>query len=649
MREPFLIIEKMNAMPSRKNIFVITFLFAVLLSLSSNIKAQNSVLINFGSNTCSGSYDASFSLIKNPLTSTPILLCNCDLSNQLVDYFNVFVAYNPKNNKVYIADIRNGIETKIWVLDVGLPGDMQCPSSIPVNPTYSYSYISNNFEFDNNGDLWSFSNYNPSTGQCNLDKFDVNTGEVLNTRVLQFPGGNYPNTIESGDLCILPNGRMFATLGYGPSRLFEITNYSTSTNASANFLSYIPKDCYGIAYINGVLEIAGNDFFQGCYYFDYNISSGRLGAEKAFQVGNSPIDNTSVTPAIGCTKQLLNATQINSNTYDLTYEIHLENMGNMIMNHTDLKDDLGIVFGANNVSNVHTSFVSGANANGFTLNPNYNGTTVTSILNPNQDLPNKIFNNPNYFFKVLLQCRVTNLQSGVVYLNSATCKGDVGSNTNFSLVEVTDSSNNGDYTVVDPNKNGISNEPLENIPTPFTMGALPVKFISITAKLITDKSSKLNWKVATPMINAALFSIEFSQNALNWNSLGTLMISDYNKGDYEFIHSAIPVGNLFYRIKQIDIDGSFIYSKIVFLQNALGENNYLIYPNPSSAVLTIAAGTITEKVQVKLYDALGRLIWNQFFRNPVVKINTTQLPDGSYFLNIIDEKNSLMKKIIIKH
>ena len=111
MREPFLIIEKMNAMPSRKNIFVITFLFAVLLSLSSNIKAQNSVLINFGSNTCSGSYDASFSLIKNPLTSTPILLCNCDLSNQLVDYFNVFVAYNPKNNKVYIA----GVTSTSWM------------------------------------------------------------------------------------------------------------------------------------------------------------------------------------------------------------------------------------------------------------------------------------------------------------------------------------------------------------------------------------------------------------------------------------------------------------------------------------------------------------------------------------------------------
>ena len=98
-----------------------------------------------------------------------------------------------------------------WIWD--LPANITCPPVIDSMPDHTYSYISNNFEFDNNGDLWSFSNYNDTTGQCNMDKFDVNTGNVINTRLVQFPAGNFPTSISSGDFTILPNGRMFATLG----------------------------------------------------------------------------------------------------------------------------------------------------------------------------------------------------------------------------------------------------------------------------------------------------------------------------------------------------------------------------------------------------------------------------------------------------
>src|SRR5205085_358924 len=148
---------------------------------------------------------------------------------------------------------------------------------------YAYSYVSNNFEFDNNGDLWSLTNYNNVTGECNMDKFDVSTGAVINTRPLKFPAGNFPTTISSGDLTILPNGRMFATLGSNPSRLYEITNYSsTTTNATATYLTTLPQNCFGIAYLNGQLEITGFNFL-GCYYYDYNIATNFLGNAKNFQ------------------------------------------------------------------------------------------------------------------------------------------------------------------------------------------------------------------------------------------------------------------------------------------------------------------------------------------------------------------------------
>src|SRR5215203_2294932 len=83
--------------------------------------AQNSVLINFGSSTCYNSAAPFFSLLNNPLSGFPTMLAGCDMIGRVPNISNVFIAYNPKNNKVYVADVRTLTSTRIWVLDMGLP------------------------------------------------------------------------------------------------------------------------------------------------------------------------------------------------------------------------------------------------------------------------------------------------------------------------------------------------------------------------------------------------------------------------------------------------------------------------------------------------------------------------------------------------
>ncbi len=631
-----------------KNSFAI--FFPILFLLFGNLYAQHSVLINFGSNTCNTSFTPSFSLIQNPLSTNPVLLSNCDMSQQQSDIFAVFVAYNPKNNKVYIADIRSGVDTKIWVLDVGLPNSIGCPINIPVTPTYSYSYVSNNFEFDNNGDLWSFSNYNAATGQCNLDKFEVTTGQVINTRILQFPTGNFPNTINSGDLCILPNGRMFATLGAGPSRLYEITNYNTTSSASATFLTTLPKDCYGIAYLNGILEVSGNDFNGSCYFFDYDISSGVLGTEKPFQVNNSPIDNTSFSPSVGCTKRLLNVTRVNRATYDLTYEIHIENMGNVVLNNVTVTDDLGAAFGPANISNVHTQFVTGNNNVGLILNPLFNGTTVTSVLFDDQYLPNKILNNNNYYANILVNCRVTNIQDGLTYYNSATAIGKIGSSVNNTSIIISDSSNNGDNNAIDPNYNGNPTEYAENIPTPFSITLLPVKFIDVVASMTNKTTSLIKWNVAIPMLNSHYFTIEYSTNAINWSTVDTIQITNLNQPQFSYTHFNLPYGKIFYRIKETDLDGRYDYSKIASVRNENKNITYEAYPNPADQYLFINSSHLpSNKISVEVFDAIGKRVSNLNTETSRFFINTSGLAEGIYMLKIKQENTVEYRKIYVKH
>ena len=630
-------------------IFFKSLFFMQIIFNANLLFAQNSVLINFGTDNCTNPNNPSFSLINNPLSSAPTLLSNCDMHLQQPDISSVFVAYNPKNNKVYVSDIRNGTDTKIWVLDIGLPNDIGCPINIPIAPTYSYNYISNNFEFDNNGNLWSFSNYDNTTGQCSLDMFDVNTGLIINTRILQFPIGNFPNTILSGDLCILPNGRMFATLGTGPSKLFEIKNYDLAT-PSIDFLSNIPMECYGIAYLNGILEITGSDFVNACYYYKYDISTNQLSVDAPFQVNGSPIDNSSITPAIGCTNNLINAVIVDSNTYDLMYEIYIENKGNVSLNKIDLIDNLGATFGPLNISNVQTSFVQGSNEPGFTLNSNYNGTTNQSILNPDHQLPNKISTNNNYSAKILLSCRVTNLIQGQTYFNSAISFGQIGSTNNNTIINVLDTSNNGDSTLIDPNKNGNANESVENIPTPFSEALLPVKFIDVFAKLINSTSSMIDWKVATPISNGDYFEVQFSSDAILWSAIGKIKIDNTNIEWFHFLHKEIPTGALYYRIKQVDQNGQYVYSKIVFLKKGFSENNYIIYPNPSKNIINISSNEIVGgEAKIDMSNLLGEHIGFYKMHSNHFEINTSLFANGTYILKITDKQNSHIQKVIVKH
>jgi hypothetical protein len=567
----------------KKNICRSIALFITIIGLSNSCIAQNSLLVNFGTSSCTGSVEPAFSFIKDPLGISPSPLVTCSLGAQVPNIFAVFIAYNPKNNKIYVADIRSGVNTKIWVLDVGLPGTIICPASLLDSmPDYTYSYVSNNFEFDNNGDLWSFSNYVDSVGQCHIDNFDVTTGTVLNTRLVQFPQGFFPTSISSGDITILPNGRMFAVLGSYPSKLYEIKNYNTTGNASATFLDSLPLNCYGIAYLNGALELTGSDFVSNCYYYKYNITTGILDSTQSFQNGQLPIDNTSITPSLGVTKQLVNTVKINDTTGDLTYEIYARNLGNVSLNNINVSDNIAAVFGAANISNINVAFVPGYNGSNLTLNPSYNGGSDSALLVSGQNLPNQTSVNTDYFLKLRLTFRVSNLKPGIVYLNSAIGSATIGSSGTQSFINVGDSSNNGPQTAVDPNNNGNATEPGENVPTPFTLGILPVKFISITASLINKSSSIIKWSVGLPTTNSDKFEIQFSTDGSNWNTIETLHITNTNQGSYQFLHTGIPFGNLFYRIREIDLNGAYAYSTVVFLNKKNNNNSFVFFTNPAN-------------------------------------------------------------------
>ena len=124
----------------------ILFILTAYTCSYSQSKAISSAILNFGSNTCGNSTNVEFTLIGKPQTA-PYVMSNCIINPPFNDVYSKFIAYNPKDNAVYINDIQSG-DSRLYIYNMGLPLDYSCPAVMPTAPNYLYSYVPNNFEFD---------------------------------------------------------------------------------------------------------------------------------------------------------------------------------------------------------------------------------------------------------------------------------------------------------------------------------------------------------------------------------------------------------------------------------------------------------------------------------------------------------------------
>ena len=136
----------------------------------------------------------------------------------------------------------------------------------------------------------------------------------------------------------------------------------------------------------------------------------------------------------------------------------------------------------------------------------------------------------------------------------------------------------------------------------------------------------------------------------NWNGIGTIKISNTNQENYQFLHTDIPGGNLYYRIREIDIDGAYIYSNIALLHNKNTSGSISIFPNPANEYISISGSDNgTGKTQIYLYDAVGKKLASATMSGTTHQINTTTLPNGTYLLKIVNNGNVTTQKVLIMH
>jgi hypothetical protein len=143
--------------------------------------------------------------------------------------------------------------------------------------------------------------------------------------------------------------------------------------------------------------------------------------------------------------------------------------------------------------------------------------------------------------------------------------------------------------------------------------------------------------------------VEFSTNATVWTAVGRIPITNKHQGAYSYTHPQVPAGILYYRIRQTDKDGAFVYSAVVMLRQAEEGEGLAIYPNPVRDQLYIALPGQAGASMV-LYDAAGRALISQPYLTGTSSILTANLPDGIYLLSLQDQSGrKTTRKIVVKH
>jgi uncharacterized delta-60 repeat protein len=163
---------------------------------------------------------------------------------------------------------------------------------------------------------------------------------------------------------------------------------------------------------------------------------------------------------------------------------------------------------------------------------------------------------------------------------------------------------------------------------------LPLSLTSFTA-LKNSNSIELNWKTANEQ-NTAAFVIERSTDGRNFTSLSTVQSSGNSSSvrNYSFVDQKPLNGTNFYRLKMVDKDGSFTYSRIIAVNMNAITKGLQIFPNPARDILHVQT-TGLETITLQIVDAAGKVVKQekiQLSGNTSFSVEVQSLPKGKYYL-----------------
>ncbi|MEM9258109.1 MAG: T9SS type A sorting domain-containing protein, partial [Bacteroidota bacterium] len=193
-------------------------------------------------------------------------------------------------------------------------------------------------------------------------------------------------------------------------------------------------------------------------------------------------------------------------------------------------------------------------------------------------------------------------------------------------------------------------------PIPFTIPlSLPTELSSFTGEALA-KINRLEW-VSSMEENTEVHEVERSADGLAWQSIGSVAAAGNSVEaiTYDF-HDESPLGSALYRVRTVDLDGSFSLSPLVEIVREDASNRLQlgkIYPQPTTGPLTIPiiSAEGQERLSLRLLDGTGKQVRQRISevstgRNQIT-FDLAGLPPGLYWLQVTDKRGSMITKKVV--
>ena len=173
-------------------------------------------------------------------------------------------------------------------------------------------------------------------------------------------------------------------------------------------------------------------------------------------------------------------------------------------------------------------------------------------------------------------------------------------------------------------------------------GSAPVELVDFQVFKNGDHAARLEWRTASER-SFARYEVE-RQNGGDWVKIGVEEAKSTHGEDYEFFDRQPPGGSVYYRLRLVDLDGSYAFSPVRQLWFEQAES-LLIHPNPVSRALHLqfAPDFPEEAVHLELCDWSGRVVLQKTLAAAggsafTLPIDQFTLPAGIYLFRATSER-----------
>ena len=177
---------------------------------------------------------------------------------------------------------------------------------------------------------------------------------------------------------------------------------------------------------------------------------------------------------------------------------------------------------------------------------------------------------------------------------------------------------------------------------------LPVNFVNFILK---EQNGNLNFRWTTSLeYNNKTFEIEGSNDGVEFYKIATVG----SKGNSNtltsysiMLHKTVYNSYSSYRVKQIDVDAHFSFSKVISVDENI--NTFSVYPNPVvDNVLHYTLENVSGDAQIEIISIEGKIELTSTPNEQSGILNLSDLKPGIYVVRIISSQNIFMEKIIKK-